>query len=160
MAKQTDSRVCRYPHCKYENKTIDLLSDKYVKEGSSYYHDECYKNKSNIQLIKNLWHDHISPTVVYSQLMNTLNQLIFKDNISSDYILFVVQYCIDNQRKLRYPPGLRYCVDDQVIKDAYNKKIQPIIRQSDFVANDVEDDSPKFTINKKPAGFKSILGGR
>ena len=160
MTKKADTRVCRYPHCKHDDKTINLTSDKYVKDGSSYYHEECYKNKSNIQLIKNLWHDHISSTVVYSQLMNILNQLIFKDNISSDYIVFVVQYCIDNQRKLRYPPGLRYCVDDQVIKDAYNKKMQPIIRHSDFSANIVEDDSPKFTINKKPAGFKSILGGK
>ena len=161
MAK-ADTRVCRYPHCKHNDKTIDLTTDKYVKDGGSYYHEECYRNKANIQLIKNLWHDHISQTVVYSQLISILNQLIFKDNISSDYIVFVVQYCIDNQRKLRYPPGLKYCIDDQVIKNAYNKKIRSVVHRSDFSVNSEtdskEDNSPKFTVNNKPLGFKSILG--
>lgn len=160
MAKNKETRVCRYPHCKHNDRIIDLNVDKYIKDGGAYLHEDCYKNKSDIQLIKSLWQEHISPTVVNSQLMSILNKLIFDNNISTDYILFVMQYCIDHKCRLQYPPGLRYYVDSPEIKEAYKKKTQPIIRQSEFTIDEIEDDSPKFNINKKPSGFKSILGGR
>lgn len=160
MAK-SDTRVCRYINCLHENKTINLVTDEFEKDGSSYFHKDCYKTRANIQRIKTLWHDNIDSMVVYAQLNKIVNQLIFNDHISSDYILFAVKYAIDHKDeiKLRYPPGLRYVIGNQRVKDAYKKSTMKRTSQSDFVAHDDDSTSPKFSFNSKPMGFGNILGG-
>ena len=159
MAK-SESRVCRYTHCLHDAKEINLVSDRYIKDGNAYYHEDCYKTKSDIQRIKILWHDHIDEMVVYAQLNKILNNLIFKDHISSDYILFAIKYVIDNKcSRLKYPPGLKYILGDQKIKDAYKKANTPKYTQSDFVAKEDDSNTPKFSFKKKTTGFGSILGG-
>lgn len=159
MAK-TDTRKCRYTNCFHENKDIDLTSDKYIKDGSFYYHEDCYKVKQDIQQIKTLWHDHIDGMVVYSQLMRILNQLIFHDKVSSDYLVFAVKYAINHDDiKLRYPPGIRYVIGNQKVKDAYTKSLTKTISNTTFVAHEDESTAPKFSFNRKPTGFGSILGG-
>lgn len=172
MAKKTDIKKCRYPYCKHENKEIDISVEEYKVSGKMYYHTDCYKakiegewkdkqTKADLQLIKNLWIENISNTVVFSQLYHSLNDLLQR-GIESGYLVFVIQYCIKHQMNLRYPQGLKYYVDNKEIKDAYNKKTRPVIKVSDFTAeeNVVNDEVPKFSVNKKPTGFKSILGGR
>lgn len=171
MAKKTDIKKCRYVHCKHLNKEINILCDEFKTIGKMYYHKDCYqakikgewkdeKTKADLQLIKNLWIEHISDTVVYYQLFQCLNDLI-SQGIDSDYLVFTIQYCINNKLNLRYPRGFKYFVDNQEIKDAYKKKNQQTILQTNFLVTDTEDDIiPKFSINKKTEGFNSILGGR
>lgn len=89
----------------------------------------------------------------------TLNQLLSKKDVTVDYLLFVLQYIIDNHLNLHYPAGFRYFVDKQDIKEAYIRKTRKIISVSNFTAEDNTDDSPKFSVNKKPLGFNRILGG-
>lgn len=159
MAK-SDTRKCRYTNCLHESKDINLETDKFIKDGSSYYHEDCHHTKQNIQLIKTLWHDHIDGMVVYSQLMKILNQLIFHDKVSSDYLVFAIKYAINHDDiKLRYPPGIRYVIGNQRVKDAYTKSLTKAISNTTFVAHEDESNAPKFSFNKKPTGFGSILGG-
>lgn len=162
MAKQSNMRKCRYTHCLHENTNINIDTDEYTKDGSAYYHKDCFQTKSDIQLIKTLWHDHIDSLVVYSQLNNILNRLIFQDNIPSDYVVFAVQYSIKNSNtiKLRYPPGLKYVLGNQRVKDAYKKKTTKIVSNATFTATQNNDTEPKFSVPKKPSGFSSILGGK
>lgn len=159
MAK-SETRVCRYAHCLHKDKNINLVTDKYAKDGSAYYHEDCYRTRDDIQRIKILWHDHIDNMVVYAQLNKILNNLIFVEHISSDYILFAVKYAIDNKNvKLQHPPGLKYILGKDYIKEAYKKSITPKYTQSDFVAKQ-DDSAPKFTFKAKATnGFGSILGG-
>lgn len=161
MAKQSNTRKCRYTHCLHTDTSINLDTDEFVKEGSAYYHKDCFQTKCDIQLIKTLWHDHIDTLVVYAQLNNILNRLIFQDRISSDYIIFAIQYCIDNpdKIKLRYPPGLKYVLSNQRIKDAYKKKNLKVVSKATFTATPSNDTEPTFSVPKKPSGFSSILRG-
>lgn len=169
MAKKSEIKICRYWQCKHTTKDIDISCDEYVVKGRMYYHKDCYKAKvsgewkdetvkSDLQLIKNLWFKHISKTVVCSQLFMVLNDLIER-GIESAYLVFVMNYIIEHKMNLNYPAGFRYYVDNPDIKKAYEKKNRKIIPPTEFVATDNEDNAPKFSVNKKPSGFNSILGG-
>lgn len=173
MAKKSDVKICRCADCHYPEKIIDTTEDEYVVVNKRYFHSDCYdemckaeeseaKLKADIQLIKNMWIENVSDTVVYSQLYMEINRLIRERGISSEYIIFVLDYCIKNKCKLRYPAGLKYYVDKQEIKDAYAKKeAKKVVGGATFKIDETaQDDSPKFTVNKKPSGFNSILGRR
>lgn len=169
MTKKADIKTCRYKQCRHESKSIDISKDEYVVDNRMYYHTDCYKakttvvlkdenTKKDLQLIRTLWVDNISNTVVYSQLFHMLNELL-KRGIDSDYLVFVMQYCIEHKLNLNYPNGFPYFVDKKEIKDAYAKKKNAANRCdiNSFVAIEKEDNSPKFSVNRKPSGFQSIL---
>lgn len=158
MTRLAGARVCRYSKCKH-NSNINLDNEKYVYIKNNYYHEDCYKEKCDLQLLRDLWVNNISTTVVHSQLNKTLNQLM-ENGVSSDYLVFVLQYVLNNHCKLNYPAGFKYYVDNKNIRDAYVKRNQKKICQSEFVAKDNDDDAPKFSIKPKSCGFKNILGGR
>ena len=80
MAKKSDIKTCRYEQCKHTTKDIDITCDEYVAKGNMYYHKDCYKAKINgewkdkatkadLQLIKNLWLEHISKTVLNPNIL-------------------------------------------------------------------------------------------
>lgn len=171
MARKADIKVCRYSACRYREKKVNIAEEEYVADGKKYYHADCYttmeaeakteeKIKSDIQLIKNMWVENISNTVVLSQLYLEINKLVRERGIATDYVIFVLDYCIKNHCNLRYPGGLKYYVDKQDIKDAFKKdQARKIINNATFCVDETMiDHSPKFTINRKPSGFKSILG--
>lgn len=138
-------------------------------KGTQYYHDDCYKDKVNgewkdektkadIQIIKNLWIEHISKTVVFSQLYNELNNLVDR-GIESEYLVFVMNYIIEHKLNLNYPAGFKYFIDKIEIRDAYAKR-KPIAQkysEDNFIVVEKEDTAPKFSVNKKPNGFQSIF---
>ena len=169
MTKKADIKTCRYNYCKHKTKDIDITQDEYVFKGNRYYHKDCYiaktkgeqkdeKTKNDLQLIKTLWVDNISKTVVYSQLFRILNDLISR-GIESDYLVFTLQYCIGHKLNLNYPAGFPYFVDKKEIKEAYAKKklISSRFNKKTFVAVENEDAAPKFSVKEKPSGFQSIF---
>ena len=158
MEKKDRTRVCKYLNCKHNDK-VHIDTEPFVKAKDGFYHEDCYKEKKDLQIFRNMWYENISSTVVYSELNRTLNQLLSKKDVTIDYLLFVLQYVIDNHLNLHYPAGFRYFVDKQDIKEAYIKKTRKIISVSNFTAEDNSDESPKFSVNKKPLGFNRILGG-
>lgn len=166
-------RICAYPGCQHEGRLVDILSDKCVKVNQRYYHQDCFekqrrqkekqeKDKLNIQRIKNIWIDKINPHVVQSYLYKELNTLIKDKKIPSEYVLFVVQYCVDNKCGLHFPPGIKYYVDKQYIKDAYARYTRSKVKidPDAFTVDHDETDAPKFKApEQKKQGFGSILGG-
>lgn len=173
MAKKADIKICRYDKCEHPEKKVNIAEEEFVANGRKYYHSECWakfekeeqaenKLKADIQLIKNMWIENISSTVVISQLYLEINKLVRDRKIDSEYIIFVLDYCIKNKCKLRYPGGLKYYVDKQEIRDAYTRNnARKVIANADFsVKENNEDDTPKFSVNRKPTGFNSILSSR
>lgn len=158
MENKDRTRVCKYSNCKHDDK-IHIDKEPFVKGKDGFYHEDCYKDKTDLQLFRSLWCENISSTVVMSELNSILKQLLSKKGVSVDYLLFVLEYVINNKCNLHYPAGFRYYVDNQDIKKAYEKKNRKIIPPTEFVATDGEDNTPKFSVNKKPSGFNSILGG-
>lgn len=170
MGEKNNIRKCRYVECKHPNREIDISREEYKVNGSLYYHPDCYKlqkkgvwkddqTKKDLQYIKNQWVLHINRTVVYSKLMQCLNDLISR-GISSQYLVFVLDYVIKNKMNLRYPAGFKYYVDKQEIKDAYQKHLitkSGAGNKSNFVVKDDNSDAPKFSISNKPKGFGNII---
>ena len=153
------TRACKYMRCKHGGK-IQVESEKYVvSESGLYFHEDCYQEKSDMALIRDMWMKHISPTVSHSLLNKVLYELLELPTVTSGYLVFALQYIIDNRYSLRYPNGFKYYIDRQEIKDAYKKKCQPIITNKQFVATNVEKGDPVFSVPKKACGFGSILGG-
>lgn len=169
MAK-SNTRVCRFIGCKHESNIIDISKDKFIRgPNNMYYHEDCYKYKkygdgkdaetrATLVRIRDIWGQKLNPTVNYAQLTHTLNEFIAK-GISAEYLLFVVNYCINNHWTLRYPGGLKYYVDREEVKTAYNKKkAAEEMRKYEgkFVATE-SDDAPTFEVKKKQRGFQTIL---
>lgn len=182
---KADIRKCRYANCKHDSRDIDTTKEEYKMVGTMYFHSDCFANKeqdeqaakkrkaaakasqektakerADIQLIRTLWENNISHTVVYGQLYSVLNDLLAR-GIDSDYLVFVMNYVVNHKMPLRYPPGFRYFVDRTEIKNAYAKKQQENIKPETFVVkeNDKPDTTPKFAVKHKPTGFGSILNG-
>lgn len=163
-------RTCRYNNCKHGG-TIDLYTDEYtmVSKGH-YYHNDCLiefkklekqkeKTKKDLQYIRNQWVSNINNTVVYSQLNRCLNDLLAR-GVSSDYLVFTIDYVINHNLNLRHPMGFKYFVDKDCVKKAYNAKLKKEAQQNVNLSVDNPTDSPSFKINQpKPAGFGSILRG-
>lgn len=150
------TRVCKYKGCKHNDK-IHIDREEYIKEEKFFYHTDCYKEKKDLMYFRNLWYERISPTVVVSQLNLIINEYLEK-GVTTDYLIFVLEYVVQNHLNLRYPPGFRYFVDKDEIKKAYEKTNKKIIKNSDFVATE-QDFSPVFSVPNKSSGFSKILGG-
>lgn len=168
MAK-VDIKVCRYKNCKHADKSIDISKDDFVKAGRLFFHSDCYKEKTtneekekatsaDMQFIKNLWIENISQTVSIPLLFKILREYLDR-GISSDYLVFVMQYIVSHHCKLNHPFGFRYYIDDDTIKMEYKKKIKPEIPKDAFsvVESQEEYTEKKFSAPKKLNGFGSIL---
>ena len=170
MAK-ADIKLCRYKCCNHKIKTIDITSDEYKKIKTKYYHKDCYdrmiadeekqkKISADMQLIKNLWIENISQTVVISLLFKVINEFLER-GISSDYLVFVLQYVISHHYNLNHPFGFKYYVDRNEIKAEYQKKQRRSIPQDAFNVVEAQDEceSPRFSVPQRNRGFGSIIRG-
>jgi len=168
MAK-VDIKTCRYSNCKHASKEIDISKEKFINVGRAFYHEDCYKTKiaieereknisADMQLIKNLWIENINQTVVISLLFKVVREYLDR-GVSSDYLVFVLQYVISHHCKLNHPFGFKYYIDDANIKAEYKKKMMPDIPRDAFtvVESQEEDQGKKFSVPKKSTGFGSIL---
>lgn len=175
MSKKTDIKVCRYVNCPH-GKEIDITKDDYKVVGKTmYYHTDCLKKKrkgewkdektkADLQYIKNQWVLHIDKTVIFSQLLQILNDFIAR-GVSSDYLVFVFDYVVKHKMKLNYPNGFKYYVGNPEIKAAYKKSKLKKVDQSKFSVgesnfNATQTPKPSPLISKQPQGFGSILQQR
>lgn len=164
-------KPCCYKKCRHKSVIIDKKCEDYMQEGSKHYHSDCWRDlkteeekekaiKADIQTLKDMWIANISSTVPLAHLYRELNAMIREQGIDSKYVVFTLEYCIKNKMNLRYPGGLKYYVDRQDIKDAYAKvEARKKIGNAKFTVDDSIDefDTPKFSVNKRPSGFGSIL---
>jgi len=166
LAKNT--RICRYACCPVEGKLINLETDEYETEEKKFYHKECYERmkkdrekqaiiNSDIACILDLWQKHISNTVNYGYLRKILNEYLER-GISSDYMVFTMQYVVSHKLPLRYPPGFRYMLDKQEIQDAYQKQQATKLLKQQKEIKPRKTNAPQFALNReKSGGFGTIL---
>lgn len=169
MANKPNIRVCRYKQCKHTTRNIDIENDDYVAKKSMYFHKDCYRAKLNcewkndevkkdLQFIKTLWYEHISKTVVYSDLFRVLNNLIER-GVDSKYLVFVMEYIVAHKLNLNYPAGFRYFVDKKEIKEAYAKKnlLRSTNEKRQTPIAPTNDNEPNFSFTTKKKGFQNIF---
>jgi len=173
MAK-SDIKICPYCKCPFPDHEVDISSDPYTKaKNGRYYHAQCFEEeqkekrrtseeKADIALFLDLWNKHISNTVNFGMLRKIINEYIMR-GVSTDYLVFCLQYIIANRCVLNYPNGFKYYVDRREIKEAYEKK--QIQKQYEEIKKEAEkqqpigsSNAPHFAVQKqKSQGFEKIL---
>lgn len=176
MAK-ADIKICPFCNCPFPGHEINIKTDPFVKGRSNrYYHPQCFEEeqkakaktdneKADIALIIDLWNKNISNTVNYGFLRKVINEYVQR-GVSTDYLVFCLQYIIANRMTLNYPNGLKYYIDRKEIKEAYEKK--KIQKQFDVLQKELKErhaespvgtsNAPSFAIKKqKNGGFGGIL---
>lgn len=141
---------CGFRHCQHES--CEVSQDEAVKIKNRYYHEDCAEIYNNIEEIKRLYYEKISNTVVMPQLISVVNNIIFKKKVDSNYLLFALKYAINMKRKINYPQGLHYLIDDYKIKTAWQKQKLNVVKNAKFEAKPVS--MPTFNI--APTKEKSI----
>lgn len=115
------------------------------------------QQRADVDCIFDMWCKRISNTVNYAALRKILNEY-FERGISGDYMIFALQYAIDHKTPLRYPPGFRYVLDKQEIKDAYQKQQAAKLLKQQKEIKPRKTNAPQFALNReKSGGFGNIF---
>lgn len=149
---------CRWCVCKD-------TGDELIEYGGKWYHEKCYKNSRNLIVINDIWCKTIDDKADYSSIARIVKDLVRKDNIDSDFLVFAVKYGAAN-KILKHPPGLRYLVKDYKIQKAFDKKkikdkARKIKRLQESKNENREElqEEVKFEYTPKKANFLDIFGG-
>lgn len=159
MEKKTKVYKCKYSHCKHDSK--DIKDDNFIKVGNNYYHNDCYEEKELIAKIIDIFMKEVNSDVVVSGLRRVINDIVYNKGKSAEYLLFGLKYFIKN-KKLNYPAGLYYVIQDRDVLVAWEKECRKKIdsESNDYFIvrdNDVERDN-NIILPKKKSGFESIIG--
>ena len=178
MAKQKIKLVhCRYPKCKFLHETTELHKDDAVKsdsKGSTYYHPDCYHTMQTVNQIRDLFVQKINPAMTDKQigaLVSIINHLIFEKHFDVDYIKFALQWFTKlKPGALKHPAGLHYVVQDEAVKEAWEKEQNRVIdaelerQKREAVENvvnnfvfDLPQNVPEYNPHNK-SRFSRVLG--
>lgn len=146
--------VCRCKNC--TEKSRELNKDDAIKVGNSYYHKSCYKTEQEIKEIIDLFVKNINPNPVFTTLRNVINQIVFQQNLGSEFLLFGLRYYIDHRIPLNYPQGLYYVIQNKTVQNEYAKKTRTTVKTKVEIA---ENSNKKFSYTPtKQVGFADIFG--
>jgi len=123
---------CTYIKCQHDSP--DILGEDVVIVNRRKYHKDCAKNKENVIKIRDYFAENISKTVVFSNLMKVINNIIFAKRIDSDYLLFALKYSVSNNIKVSYPQSIYYLIDRDDVLKAWN------IFKSSKIIDNIEDE--------------------
>ena len=155
MAKEKVYK-CRYNHCLHENQRV--LASEAIKDGSRYFHKDCYKTKKDIDTVANLFKEKVNPNVVFSVLRSVVNNIVFKKGVESGLLLFGLNYYISNKINLNYPQGLYYVIQNKnVIRGYEEKKNREYLIQQKKKAQDMKNNEEiESSFTYKPSKQKSF----
>lgn len=162
MKAKNKQHVCRYTHCYYGN--TEIPPDDEIKVGNRYMHKKCAIASQSIQKAKELYYENISSTVVMSQLLNVINNIIFTKNVDPEYLVFAIQHAISAKIQIKSPYSLHYLIDNSRIKQLWEreKKKRISTRMMEEIKHHAacSENEPKFTSPKqKNESFMDIFGG-
>lgn len=146
---------CAYSRCFCEEKSLD---DKdVVIINNKRFHSQCYSVREDINQIKILFHDHINENVVWTQLINVINTIIFERGCTAGFLLFGLKYYIEHKIPLNYPAGLYYVVQNKDVKREWDRlKANEIKKQ--MIQNTTVDNGQQFTYRPiKTKGIGDLL---
>ena len=152
---------CAWSHCRHGG---EVNKEDAVKKGTRYFHPDCLREKDAINEIIKVYHERVDDKPIENFLRKTINDLVFKDENSAEFLLFALNYCLDNGWSLHSPNGLRYVAKDVVSKKEWNKNHDPkpikAVNQFVIEGESKYDATPINQGNtKKLSGFARIIGG-
>jgi len=108
---------CWYKNCPYNGKVKD---EDALKVGKRRYHNECFDNLNNLKKIRELYYDHIDKTVIFNQLNKVIDNIINQKRISTDYLLYAIEYAIEEGIEVKYPASLFYLINNFKVRKSYS----------------------------------------
>lgn len=114
-----DIYKCAYKYCKLGGM---VKLEESIIENKKHYHKECLQDKQNRQQIKQIFIDKINPSETISVLVRVINSIIDTKQVSSDFLLFALNYVICNKLPLNHAQGLYYIINNDKIKTEYKRK--------------------------------------
>ena len=154
---------CRWKHCKYGG---EVDKDKAVKVGIAYFHPECYAERQAIQKIIDVWHERVDAYPMESMLRKMVNDLVLKQDVNAEFLLFALNYCIDHGWHLRYPAGLKHVAKNEDAQKAWEVQQSKILKRGMRRYTQIIEDEPfvldlpdtKGLKNNNKPKFSSVLG--
>lgn len=148
---------CGWTHCKHGG---EVDKENAVKKGARYFHPDCLREKDSINEIIKVYHERVDDHPIENFLRKTVNDLVFKDGNSAEFLLFALKYCLDHGWTLRSPNGLHYVAKDGISKKEWEKKKK---EENNTVTQVTIEGETNYNVNpiiniNKPTGFASILG--
>lgn len=110
---------CAYGHCLHGGT---ITKEEGVLVGTRYYHEDCLREKNNIQAIIDMYVKRIDPTPVFAQLRRTINDIVYKHDVDSGFFLFALRFYLDAGKNINSPFGLYYVVKNKSAIDAWARK--------------------------------------
>jgi hypothetical protein len=137
MAKKDPADIvkCRFSKCLKIHDTNELRREDAVstgKNGSYFYHPDCYHLSQTISKIRDVYFEQVNPLMTNTQiktLVNVINKIVFDKKVDADYLLFALETYIKYKKKDLNVPGLYYIIQDKDIKKAWEKKQEREIRE-------------------------------
>lgn len=163
---------CRYSKCEKLHDVKELPKDQAVVSGGNfYYHPDCYKVKTTIEQIRDIFYQNINPMMTGQQigiLVKTINNIVFDKGCDAEYLKFALEYFIAKKPgSLHQPYGLHYIIQDKTVKSEWDKRMKEKLKvdikskaESLKVENtpDMDFQKPSFTYKaQKSGGFADIL---
>lgn len=162
-------KVCSAPKCCHSMNLINTNVDSFVQDSGKYYHKDCFalsnidkpkktavdeaaQKKADFAYIKNKWRTNVNRDTAFAPLTKVLNELV-KNGEDTKYLVFVIDYVVENHCKLTYPEGFKYYVQDAKIaglwqikqKKRKDAKARQILESARVKTEVKQDFGQKFT---------------
>lgn len=110
---------CRYKYCKHGSRDLDRNEAVLIGK-STYYHKDCFKESRTIDKIIDTFATRVEPDPVFAALRKIVNNIVIKDKVDAEYLLFALNFAADH-KMIKHPPGLYYIAKNDRIKKEWNK---------------------------------------
>lgn len=70
-----NTRKCAYAGCKH-NGVINIETEAFIRKSNVFFHEDCYKEKCDLELFRNIWKRRINSGVSIQELNKVLNMNI------------------------------------------------------------------------------------
>lgn len=146
--------TCEYKRCRHKG---DQNCNEY---DGHWYHDDCYAEMQDVRLMLSIWQDRINIKVNYGDFYKNIYSLL--SSHSSSYILFCLEYALNNNKGLNYPAGLKYYVNKQEFVSAYEaeqkRKTHEKAKKYKFEAKEPQKEIEQTFTPQVDKGFSAIFG--
>jgi hypothetical protein len=147
---------CGYSKCSFGG---EVNVNEMVKHTNKNYHQSCLKEMLDKNEIRNLFYENINKTEPYANFTRILNRIVHELKIGSDFLLFALQYAIQNKYPLKHAAGLYYLINDDKAKDAFMKKNnrEKIIKMKSEIVETESKKEISFSLNQEKQGWDCIF---
>ena len=149
---------CGHTYCKLGG-SVDKAVAK--KAGNRYYHKECLKEKDDFAQIVKFYYKYYQSKESKQNVNSVLSDMIYKGDMSAEYVLFVLCKCIRKRIQLKSIYYFKAVCgnkeyESEYLRYMYNKKLK------NFNFNKVETKKPEakqyIEKNKKESWTDTLFG--